>query len=711
MLLPFKHKGKIVQIVRFELHRQLQRAGVLCAYVANQNLSSQLKHMRKLVNSNLRDLQTFANDTPTQVDYLISQYTTAKNKVIYDLDNVGPLLGGRIHDQLGKEVRPALDRALHMAGAMRDTKEALESASVSLEVLQEGGARLQANLSQVRSALARTLADPGCQDEDGDATSAMLCRSINASLAQIHLSANFTRLSDVTLELAGINDLLKTDLGDIVQKGYSSFNNTPGLVTEQTRNIIDGVRGMLDGIGSNITSFSKLFPVQSSLANFTMFISHTHSRIEDYFPEVDQMDFYRWICCIALCCMVVLILTFSYLGLLCGTLGYDKHASPTTRGCISNTGGTLLMAGVGFSFLFSWVLMGVVTVSFLVGGNSEKLLCEPFHTKQLFKVLDTPYLVNQDWRNFIPGYMYNDSDLDLTVESLYSNCKESKGIYSAMRLDKVFNITTFLNSTMYTKDVSRMFDSVKVDLRDIVLLEPEGRQNLLGFIETGVGDINYAAYLEEVNKGVTQVDLLSYANELEAQTDLMPRGLLQTSIKRHANTLRQLHSQHVLPMEQAMSSLNQSIRMLERTASDLPNKINVVLSAIEAAQYLISQNATRVVNEETEKYKDIIVGYFSQYIEWVKASLAMEVAGCKPFSNVVDTVEIIACSVLLDSMNAFWFGLGCSCLFLVPSMILSVKLSKFYRRMDTEDVYDDLPAYDTMTRFPRASAPPRHIDW
>ncbi|XP_062331797.1 prominin-1-A isoform X4 [Osmerus eperlanus] len=723
-------------------------AGVLCAYAANQNLSSQLKHMRKLVNSNLRDLQTFANDTPTQVDYLISQYTTAKNKVIYDLDNVGPLLGGRIHDQLGKEVRPALDRALHMAGAMRDTKEALESASVSLEVLQEGGARLQANLSQVRSALARTLADPGCQDEAGDATSAMLCRSINASLAQLHLSANFTRLSDVNLELAGINDLLKTDLGNIVQKGYSSFNDTPGLVTEQTRNIIDGVRGMLDGIGSNITSFSKLFPVQSSLANFTMFISHTHSRIEDYFPEVDQMDFYRWICCIALCCMVVLILTFNYLGLLCGTLGYDKHASPTTRGCISNTGGTLLMAGVGFSFLFSWVLMGVVTASFLVGGNSEKLLCEPFHTKQLFKVLDTPYLVNQDWRNFIPGYMYNDSDLDLTVESLYSNCKESKGIYSAMRLDKVFNITTFLNSTMYTKDVSRMFDSVKVDLRDIILLEPEGRQNLLGFVETGVGDINYAAYLEEVNKGVTLVDLLSYANELEAQTDLMPRGLLQTSIKRHANTLRQLHSQHVLPMEQAMkyvrarSSLNQSIRLLERTASDLPNKINVVLSAIEAAQYLISQNATHIVNEETEKYKDIIVGYFSQYIEWVKASLAMEVAGCKPFSNVVDTVEIIACGVLLDSMNAFWFGLGCSCLFLLPSMILSVKLSKFYRRMDTEDVYDDietipmktmeignngyhndrlqgvhnpvmtsLPAYDTMTRFPRASAPPRHIDW
>ena len=60
--------------------------------------------------------------------------------------------------------------------------------------------------------------------------------------------------------------------------------------------------------------------------------------------KIVVLNLYRWIACIALCCMVVLVLAFNYLGLLCGTLGYDKHASPTTRGCISNTGGTLLMA-------------------------------------------------------------------------------------------------------------------------------------------------------------------------------------------------------------------------------------------------------------------------------------------------------------------------------------------------------------------------------
>lgn len=39
--------------------------------------------------------------------------------------------------------------------------------------------------------------------------------------------------------------------------------------------------------------------------------------------------------------------------------------------------------------------------------------------------------------------------------------------------------------------------------------------------------------------------------------------------------------------------------------------------------------------------------------------------------------------------NTFWMGLGCSTLLLLPSIILAVKLAKYYRRMDTEDVYDE----------------------
>ncbi|MCI4379674.1 hypothetical protein PGIGA_G00231000, partial [Pangasianodon gigas] len=358
-------------------------AGVLCAYAANQNLSSQLKTVRRLVSSNLRDLYTLANNTPAQVDYLISQYGTAKNQVLCDLDNVGQLLGGRIHEELGKVVLPALDEAQNMAGVIQDTKEALENVTVTLAVLQEGTAQLQSNLSRVRMDITNALDDPACADLFSHTVH--ICVNILSSLSQLEISANYSALPGVSEQLAKVNDVLKTNLSQIVHKGYLAFSDTPTMVTNQTKNVAEGVRGLLDGTGNNITRFSKLFPVQTTVNNVTIFISHTHSQIEDLYPEIDKMDFYRWIGCITLCCMVALILAFNFLGLLCGILGFDRHASPTTRGCVSNTGGNLLMAGVGFSFMFSWVLMGVVTVTFVVGGNVEKLVCEPFHSRELFK--------------------------------------------------------------------------------------------------------------------------------------------------------------------------------------------------------------------------------------------------------------------------------------------------------------------------------------
>ncbi|CAI9616261.1 unnamed protein product [Staurois parvus] len=38
--------------------------------------------------------------------------------------------------------------------------------------------------------------------------------------------------------------------------------------------------------------------------------------------------------------------------------------------------------------------------------------------------------------------------------------------------------------------------------------------------------------------------------------------------------------------------------------------------------------------------------------------------------------------------NAYWFSLGWCTIFFIPSIILSVKLAKYYRRMKTSDVYD-----------------------
>ncbi|XP_017564887.2 prominin 1 b isoform X9 [Pygocentrus nattereri] len=670
--------------------------GVLVAYTANHNITTRIKSTRRLVSTNIRDLKSFANYTPAQIDYLTAQYTTAKNKVLSDLDNIGPLLGGRIQNQLEKEVVPALDNALRMTGvkvesaikAMRETKEALESVSTSLETLQDGTGKLQRSLQSERASLSNTLNDPACSNGDVSHT----CNNIRGTLSQLAISANFNGLPDVSPQLTNLETVMRTDLSNIVQMGYSAFNDTPRMVSEQTRGVVSTlprVKALLDKSGAEIVGFTKMFPVEPALQNFTKFLTEGQKNIEAYYPQIDQFDFYRWIACVIVCCIVVLILAFNFLGLMSGSCGYDKNTTPTTRGCLSNTGGNLLMAGVGFSFIFSWILMGVVVTTFVAGGNMEKLVCEPLANRQLFKVIDTPYLVHPGKKNFLPGLLFQDPHLELTIGSLYSDCYENSGIYAALQLENKFNFIKFINATVYNQELANIFEGVKVDLQGIILLEQEGKDNLINFANTGLGEINYQAYLSEVNKGVTVVDLLSFANELEAQADHLPRGALGNALKGHASSIRQIHKEQVLPMEQAMSSLSQSITLLQTTSRELPTKVTNVLSAIDAAEYLIANNASHVVKQETEKYVKNLVGYFKQYTNWVQNSLTLEVAQCKPISNIIDSLEIVGCSFIIDSVNTFWFGLGGCCLFLIPSIIMSVKLAKFYRRMDTEDVFDE----------------------
>uniref|UniRef100_A0A6I8S4S0 Prominin 1 n=1 Tax=Xenopus tropicalis TaxID=8364 RepID=A0A6I8S4S0_XENTR len=712
--------------------------GVICAYAANQNLTNQIRGSKKLVQTNFKDLKTLLNDTPMQIDYVLSKFNVTKDKALSEMNNLGPLLGERVHERLGKDVRPAFDAVLNMAGAIKETKEALENVSVSVEVLQEAIDKLNINLTEAKLQLTSTLSDPACSAN----VAIIPCNKIANSLNQLNINANFSMLPDLTHNLIRLNEVLRTDLSNLVQKGYAAFNLTPEMVQNQTRNIEGDMKNVMESIGANITSFSKTIPVLQIMSNISNHITQSETYVREFYPVVEQYDFYRWLGSLVLCCMVALIVVFYYLGLLCGTCGYDQQTSPTTRGCISNTGGNFLMAGVGFSFIFSWILMLIVLVTFLAGGNVEKLVCEPFQERALFKVLDTPYLINSQWKNYLSGVLYQNPSVNLTFEKVYSDCKENKGIFTALQIDNLFNLNEFLNINMYIDEISSRIETLNLDLSNIILLDEKGKRNLEDFSSTGIDEIDFDAFLSEVAKSNTKVDLLAFANELEENADLLPKGALGNALKGHANSIRTIHIQQVVPLEQSMTTLNQSIKLLQRTSFDIEGKVLDVITAVEAAQNLINNNASSVIKQESKKLMDEVIGYFIQYVQWVKDSIAFDVAGCKPVANVIDTaVDVFLCSYIVDSVNSFWFGLGGATVLLIPAIIFAIRLAKFYRRMDTEDVYDDvetvpmknlengnngyhneylygihnpvmasMSSYDTLNRFPRASAPPRHID-
>ncbi|KFO25783.1 Prominin-1 [Fukomys damarensis] len=712
---PFRRKYFALSLLAISV---IISIGILFGFLASLQVRTWIQRTQNLADSNLKDLRTLLNQTPKQIDYILAQFNTTKDKGFSDLDNINKLLGGKIHDRLRPKVIPVLDEIKAMVTAVRETKEALEGVDSSVQSLRQGSQQLNSSLTSVKNDMENTLQDNECFVEPGQQT----CESIRGTLGQLESSPGLGQLPSVDPELKNIDNILANDLEGLANQGYAAFDDIPEKVKNQTEAVIQDVKNVLNGISSNINSLTKQIPIQDTLSNFTGYINDTESYIHQTLPKLEDYDSYWWLGSLITCFLLSLTVVFFYLGVLCGVCGYDKRATPTSRGCVSNTGGVFLMvnllgppapprspfpaseaapvpfsttvgmqghvgpfqtlqgplpawslyllflsqrglvlsrteqqveqalaSGVGLAFLFCWLLMTLVVLTFVVGVNMEKLVCEPYANRKLFQVLDTPFLLNEEWEYYLSGLVLKKPNVKLTFEQVYSDCKNDKGIYTSLKLENRFNISEELDIQEHTGNILSEFENLNVNLDNIVLLDAEGRKNLQAFATSGIQDIDYDTFLAQ------------------------PPGNVKDGLRTHAQTLRGIHHQQVLPMEQSLE------------------KVNKVLVSLDSAQNFVANNISSIIVDETKKYGQIILGHFERYLQWVKDAVTKKMVSCKPVANALDSaINVVLCGYIVHPLNLFWFGIGQATTLLLPAVIFAVKLAKYYRRMDSEDVYDDM---------------------
>ncbi|XP_073895547.1 prominin-1 isoform X7 [Macaca fascicularis] len=313
--------------------------GIFCGFVANHQVRTRIKRSRKLADSNFKDLRTLLNETPEQIKYILAQYNTTKDKAFSDLNSINSVLGGGILDRLRPNIIPVLDEIKSMATAIKETKEALENMNSTLKSLHQQSTQLSSSLTSVKTSLRASLNDPLCSVRPSSET----CNSIRLSLSQLNSNPELRQLPSVDAELDKVNNVLRTDLDGLVQQGYQSLNDIPDRVQSQTKTVVAGIKRVLNSIGSDIHNVTQHLPIQDILSEFSVYVNNTESYIHRNLPTLEEYDSYWWLGGLVICSLLTLIVIFYYLGLLCGVCGYDRHATPTTRGCVSNTGGVFLM--------------------------------------------------------------------------------------------------------------------------------------------------------------------------------------------------------------------------------------------------------------------------------------------------------------------------------------------------------------------------------
>lgn len=219
--------------------------------------------------------------------------------------------------------------------------------------------------------------------------------------------------------------------------------------------------------------------------------------------------------------------------------------------------------------------------------------------------------------------------------------------------------------------------------------------------------MNFSTIIQHIND-VSGTNLSSAADSLDFLAGKQSNQNISNQLHGEAKDLRDIQADITSNIMPLLLELNSTINNLSAVASQINASVQNVLQNVGYAQEILNYNISQIVRAESKVFVDCQMKIFLAYIQWANQTITGNVGRCRPAAAAIDRTENLLCKHLVGSLNAFWFSLGWCMLFLIPSIILSVKLAKYYRRMKYSDVYENnnLP----MHPFPKANLKPEFVE-
>ncbi|XP_023785511.1 prominin-1-A-like [Cyanistes caeruleus] len=643
-------------------------AGGVCALISNARFSQAVKSTFPNVNSTLHDVHTYAASVPQQVDFIISRSDVPLDYANHSLQDIGPNLGAMITSRIRSSMDGALGSLQNLLQGMKTLKDTFGNIAVSRSDLEE----LQGNYSQrlisLRDKLNHTLQNCG-----------LPCSHV--SLDGLTFTANFSTIPGVEQQLEALREVSDSNIETDLEEVNRTLEMVPDKVQEQSQEVVAKSQDQLGLIRQEIRSLKEELPFLDVEEKVEAFVNDATSVLKEYREPVIAWDGLRLIVCALLCCTVLLVVLCNVLGLLLGPLGLKEGVLPTQRSSLSDAGGNFFMAGVGFSFIFFWLLMLLVMIIFVLGGNIYMLFCESWRNQQLFQLLDTPGVIP----NFNLSELLGLKGDTANFSEIYRQCQQDASLWQTLHLDQSMSLDELLNISQYTGNISTVFEKMNITLSPIFLLSQSQKDLLLNASRAGQPP-NFTLTLEQLDQNMTQGSLLDLAAELEQLAEKVGADE-KVALEDNARELRELEKEMQASFSGPLQSLKENIHSVQRGAAQLEGQTTAALDKASKTQEFLERETPNIIKNETWAFLEQLLDYFETYISWAKSRVTEDVARCKPIAQSLDNVEAIGCDYIMDSVNAFWFSLGWCTLFLLPSIILAVRLAKFYRRMDIADVY------------------------
>eukprot|EP00794_Sanderia_malayensis_P005496 gene5496-6181_t len=648
--------------------------GVLMMYVTNNNLNAEAKKSPTVFQNTLDEAMNFLSTTKKE----LQEITVNKTNCLYEDLIVPDISDQGVRTQIGVKlytmIKPHVDGPLN---AVREATSNVTSMNAALNLVSNTSAKLKDYTVTLEQQLAKARSD--LQEIQTNCSTIPVVNETCANIGTNNLKqeANFTNLPNVDSELANIRNILNQNFSGSVDKAFKVFQDIPDTVVSRASPSLTNIRKLAkDGKDKLVNQTSNIYKSLDNVLNKRSDFDYK-SKIEKNL----KFDDYRFYAFIGLSALISLIILCLMCGLACGICGYDRGTDPAHRSSSSHHGGNCLMAAVGFMFLFAFIVF-LFTAIFMFFGEHFHIACRELKNAEIIaKYVDLK--VNVDG-----------SSKKINIPEILKNCRMDMPVYTAIGgksiydMDKQFNITQMLN---FDKDL----EAINVDVSDQSVLSNSTRKSLNDLKNSNVNNINFTKFLNELQKNIVAVDLITFSNDLKNKSGTIRAYntseaiSLADSLDRVAADLVTIQNVTIANITAESIILKGNIDDLKMRASDLSNVTDNVLKQLEGADNYIKVTASSEITTLVKNYADRVIGWPKQFVTHVFSEVKNNLAKCKPFANIYDGfVNVFFCTGIILNFNGFWVAMGW-CIFFFPfAIIFGVRLAKYFRRMQITAGFD-----------------------
>jgi len=619
----------------------------------------------------------YISTIPKQLNTTIDGYDSLDASIRSDFTNINTTLGVPLQTDITTLVQPAIDQLNVLDGISTSTVGNLTALNTTANSFVAGLDELQAQLTTSKDALLAFLnSDADCSSSGNQA-----CENLKTATSALTISVDTSSLTSVTNEINSVvASIQSADTAGIIQTVNSQLDNIPVYVQNASASVTNEVLTGLDAAKSTLTSATSAIP-QDTLDSLYATLNDLKNSINTYLGSeyIGPYQIYRDIAFYVLGGIILLVCTLYLFGLLFGSVSYSSYTQPKYRSCPSDCGGVLIMMGVGFSFIFGWILMILVIVTFGAGSPAERYGCQPLQAPfDGLKFADR--LVNISIPITDPS-TGTDQTLTISIYDVINNCQQNQAIYTALNLESVLNATALVQNVTNSLDSYKTnLEGITIDLSSIEIYTPA--------IESALDDLKTPTLTNALSTASS--DLGTFATLINTTaTDIEDNG--PSTLSGYPNQLRAysynftlIETTYLQPLNGLVTDLNTYLADLATISNSLNATVDTTKSVLQTTDTDVQTNGPTIVTNQVTAFADNIFGDVDGYTNWFLLQLNNNIGACLPLYNAYADVVNLFCSYAIDTISGLWFSLGWIVFFLIPAAVFGMKIAKFYRRFSNK---------------------------